>query len=463
MRRLRDLLRTAALIAAILAIAAGAGWAQGSMTFRPIPADSAAALDDARAAARETGKRIRKVVREVNTADVPVTIRVGDDSIVVEPVSPPDVPAVPEIPEVARESTGEIIRFGSPIVVHAGQAVDGDVVSIGGSVRVEGVVNGSVTAMGGDVTLNPGSRVEGDVVCMGGTLRQEPGSSISGQLVTAPRVPGAGLFLPVLAVVGTGFKIIAHLMWILFVMAVAFLVVKLAPARTQAAVDHIRGDAGSSFLWGLLMIGLCIPGLVVLAIAVAILCITIIGIPLALAALLGYAAFIAIAMIWGSIVGYTLLGDHVFTRFKGSKPTLLRAALWGVAAVLGLRIVADILHVVPLFGFFGGLVRAIGIAASAVLATLGAGALVRGEYQRRTVQTWWQRSRFRRNNGSRADDFPPPPGSAYPPPPAAAYPPPPVPPAPGAASAAWPPSPPSEAPPAPPGPSAPPDPPAPAQ
>lgn len=457
MRRLRDLLRTAALIAAILAIAAGAGWAQGSMTFRPIPADSAAALDDARAAARETGKRIRKVVREVNTTDIPVTIQVGDDSIVVEPVSPPEVPAIPEIPEVARESTGEIIRFGSPIVVHAGQAVDGDVVSIGGSVRVEGVVNGSVTAMGGDVTLNPGSRVEGDVVCMGGTLRQEPGSSISGQLVTAPRVPGAGLFLPVLAVVGTGFKIIAHLMWILFVMAVAFLVVKLAPARTQAAVDHIREDAGSSFLWGLLMIGLCIPGLVVLAIAVAILCITIIGIPLALAALLGYAAFIAIAMIWGSIVGYTLLGDHVFTRFKGSKPTLLRAALWGVAAVLGLRIVADILNVVPLFGFFGGLVRVIGIAASAVLATLGAGALVRGEYQRRTVQTWWQRSRFRRNSGSRPDDFPPPPGPGYPPPP--------VPPAPGGASAAWPPAPPSAPAPPPesPGPSAPPDPPAPVQ
>ncbi|MBK7366472.1 MAG: polymer-forming cytoskeletal protein [Candidatus Eisenbacteria bacterium] len=347
--------------------------------------------------------------------------------------------------------------------MHAGQAVDGDVVSIGGSVRVEGLVKGSVTAVGGDVTLVPGARVDGDVVCMGGTLRQEPGSSISGQLVTAPRVPGARLFLPVLAAVGVGFKIIMHLLWMLFVAGIAFLVVKLAPGRTQAAVDDIRSDPGTSFLWGLLLWGLAIPAMLVVSIAAALLCITIIGIPLALAAILGLGLFFAIAVIWGTISGFALLGGQVFTRFKGGEPTLLRAAIWGVVCVVGLRILSDVLHILPLFGFLGGLVSFIRYVLWAILMTLGAGALVRAEYQRRTVQSWWQQSQFNRRRATGVDDYPPPPPGAAP---TSASVPPPPPPAPPAASPpsafappassgsagseAWPPMPPPPPPPPPP-------------
>lgn len=481
MRRLRDLSKAAALLAVSLAFAAGAAFAQGTMTFRPISPDSVARLESSDAREARIERRIEKAVERGTTKGLveingdgtaPVSIHVGDDSIVVEgPGSIPEVPEVPEPPS-ARESTGEIIRFGSPITVHAGQAVDGDVVSIGGSVRVEGVVKGSVTSVGGDVTLVPGARVDGDVVCMGGTLRQEPGSSISGQLVTAPRVPGARLFLPVLAAVGVGFKIIMHLLWMLFVIGIAFLVVKLAPGRTQAAVDDIRSDPGTSFLWGLLLWGLAIPALLVVAIAAALLCITIIGIPLAIAALVGLALFFAIAVIWGTISGFALLGGQVFTRFKGGEPTLLRAAIWGVICVVGLRVLSDVLHILPLFGFLGGLVSFIRYVLWAILMTLGAGALVRAEYQRRTVQSWWQQSQFNRRRATGMDDYPPPPPQASagatqaapPPPPAPQSPPsafaPPAPPAPpassgGASSEAWPPMPPPP-PPAPPAPPAPP-------
>jgi hypothetical protein len=47
------------------------------------------------------------------------------------------------------------------------------------------------------------------------------------------------------------------------------------------------------------------------------------------------------------------------------------------------------------------------------LGTLGAGALVRGEYQRRSLQNWW--SRMRPASGPR-NDMPPPPGAPPPPP-----------------------------------------------
>ncbi len=456
MNRLRDLAKAAALLAVSLAFAASAALAQGTMTFRPVPADSVSRLDAAAAREGRIERRIEQrlekhaaaIERAVESGDTPVSIHVGDDSIVVEaPGSIPEPPSPPDVPEPVRESTGEIIRLGSPITVHAGQAVEGDVVSIGGSVRVEGVVKGSVTAVGGDVTLVDGARVDGDVVCMGGTLRQEPGSSISGQLVTAPRVPGARLFLPVLAAVGVGLKVIMDLLWIVFVVGIAFLVVKLAPGRTQSAVDDIRSDPGTSFLWGLLLWGLAIPALLVVSIAAALLCITIIGIPLALAALFGLALFFAIAVVWGTITGFALLGGQVFTRFKGGEATLLRAAIWGVICVVGLRIVSDVLHIMPMFGFLGGLVTFIRFTLWAILMTLGAGALVRAEYQRRTVQSWWQQSQFNRRRSPDTNDYPPPPS------PSQQAPPPPPPPSPPSAftspaagatgaSEPWPPAPP---------------------
>jgi len=441
MRRLQSTMWAATLVA----IAVG-GWlasarAQQSMTFRPLPAESVARLED-QATVRAgngavdihaTGKNGKRAL-DLHIDSTGVRMNIPTTGGGHEEPEPPAPPAPPESPG-AHETTGDIVRFGSDIDVPAGQVVEGDVVSVGGSVRVEGEVKGSVTSIGGDVSLNAGARVDGDVVCLSGTLRQEPGSSVGGQRVTAPRVPGSHLWLPMLSVVGTGVRVVTHLVMMALLLLVSFVVVKLAPGRTQGALDTIRDEGGASFLVGLAIWGLLIPSLVVLVLVVAILCITIIGIPLALAVLLGYALFLTVALIWGAVVGYAVLGEQLHLRFRGGKADLVAAAFWGVIALCGLRIVADFLHVVPVFGFFGGLIKVISIVASWVLATLGAGALVRAEYRRRTVQNWWMRSRTRRSGGASAaggpveDDFPPPPVA---PPPAAgpSSPEPPAPPAP---------------------------------
>jgi len=166
-----------------------------------------------------------------------------------------------------------------------------------------------------------------------------------------------------------------------------------------------------TFLVGLLLWGLIIPSVIVLAIAIALLCITIIGIPVAAAVVVGYVAFFVLAVVWGSVVGLATLGGHLHSRLRGSPASLMRAAVWGIMALYGLRIAGDILHVVPLFGFLGGLLGFIAVAMWSVLTTFGAGALVRSEYRRRTVQDWWQRSRPRPRRGDARveDDFPPPP------------------------------------------------------
>src|SRR5262249_26915977 len=196
-------------------------------------------------------------------------------------------PRVLGLPETwrSRSTTGDIVRFGSDITLSSEQVVEGDVVSFGGSVEVRGKVTGNVSSMGGDLTLASTARVDGDVVCIGGTLHEEPGSSVGGQRVTAPRTPGARFFLPMLSVVGSGVRMIVHVIWLCIMLGFAWVFVKLAPTRTQNALDQIEREPGPSFIIGLLLWALIIPSVIALALVMAVLCITIIGIPLAIVVL----------------------------------------------------------------------------------------------------------------------------------------------------------------------------------
>lgn len=442
MRGLTVMFKSAALVAIALAAGVLTAAAQEKMTFHPLSPDSIAALEARSARPGEKGAQFILDVPDRRHPDRNLHVRIDSAGATIQvpgaiaaPDAPgaadaPDAPATPETPSSTHETTQDIVRIGSDVTVSSGQVVDGDVVSMGGSVRVNGTVRGSVTAMGGDVTLGPSARVDRDVVCFGGALHESPGSSIGGQRVTG-RLPGSRLLFPMLSVVGTGVRILTIIMMMLFILGIAFVFTKLAPGRTQAALDMVRDESTGSFLVGLLLWGLLIPSVFVLALVMIVLCITIIGIPLALAVVLAYVAFILLAMFWGGVVGYAVLGGMLHLRLKHGPATMMRAAAWGIFAVYSVRITASLLHIVPLFGFVGGFLKFIAICTMLVLGTLGAGALVRAEYRRRTLQDWWTRSRPRR--GARPDD-------GYPPPPAPATPPPPPPPAPVAPIAPSPPS-----------------------
>lgn len=419
MKNIRMLLLAAVIAPAALLAGFRIAPAQESMTFRPVPPESVAILERSAPRPAEPAK---PTVTVKGSLPGKITVTVPD-----VPTVPP-VPAVPAVPGVPRaeplETTAEIVRFGGDIEVSRDQAVDGDVVSFGGDIRIDGVVHGSVTAMGGDVTLTSGAVVDEDVVCMGGTLREQPGSIVRGRRVTGPGAGGKRLWFPMFNLLGTGFQIAAHLFMLLIWLGLAFLIVKLAPGRTAAALQTLRQEAGTSFLIGLLILGLIIPSVIVLAIVIAILCITIIGIPLAAAVVIGYVAFFIVAGVWGVVVGYAQLGSHLFARLKGGTATMIQAALWGVIALHGMRIAGDFFHVVPVFGFLGGLLKFMFFTICCLLAIFGAGALVRSEYRRRTVQDWWNRIRGR-SAAMREDDVPPPP-APEPPSDAIPVPPPPV-------------------------------------
>ncbi len=379
------------------------------------------------------------------------------------------VPAAP-IPPPTPDRTGEITRFGSDIHIRKDQVVEGDVVAMGGDVTVDGHVEGSVMAMGGDVFLNGTARVDKDVATFGGELHEEPGAFVGGDRITAAggrgrhgrhivhtlRDRNLEIITGPLQVMGT---IIKQLLLLAFVWLIAHFV----SGRTAAAVDTLRREPGMSAGIGFLVWVMVVPSVIALALAVAILCITVIGIPLALAVILGYGAFFVTFAVWGYVVGVAALGARIAAR-RGTPMSLERTAVLGALVIGVVAVTGKLFHlmdIVPPLGGMGTFLGLVAWAAAAIATTMGGGAWLRSEFATGWLGRWWA---GRRNDGVRGLwSWPPPapgtpgaPGTpttaapgvtASPPPFGGVAPPPSPPPPPPSPSSAFAPPPPPPAPP----------------
>jgi cytoskeletal protein CcmA (bactofilin family) len=323
-------------------------------------------------------------------------------------------------PEAPTEESGDLVRFGKDIVVREGQTVVGDVVAMGGDVTVNGHVEGEVVAMGGDVFLGPTGRVDGQVVTIGGQLHEEPGSHVGGQRVTAGRLPHGWSPAPLAGVLGfvnSGFKAAWTIAKMLLILLIAWGFTQLAPQRTQAAFDMFKNEPVKCLGFGLLAWALIIPSVVALALVVAILCITIIGIPLAIAVLLGYVLAIVLLVVWGYVVGAAVLGERIARQIGRSLPSLTLMAVWGIVALTAVKVIGYLFGGLPMGGGAGTMVRVLAAVVTCVLMTVGAGSLLVTQLRRDALRQWWP--------GARAASAPDP--AAAPAAPAAPPPPPPGP------------------------------------
>jgi hypothetical protein len=247
----------------------------------------------------------------------------------------PGIPAVPPVPTVRGEDRnvlGDNLVVQKDEVVHTvtvtgGSAkiygtVTGDLVVAGGSAKIEkgGRVVGNATVFGGSLKVESGARVDGDVGIVGGALKREEGAIIGGKIVNNAsdhddgRVKVSVHDGEVSTSVESGSKresgrsrlsAAAHSfgqsitnMSLLFVFGCVLLALgtrRMELLRLEAAARPMK-----SFAWG-------IVGSFCALIALAALCITIVGIPFAaLAALLGifciYAAIAAVLTTAGAAV-----------------------------------------------------------------------------------------------------------------------------------------------------------------
>jgi hypothetical protein len=275
------------------------------------------------------------------------------------PIAPPvSAPAKHDRKRDAGDRT-ELVRFGEPLRVEAGEVVD-EAVAVGGPLTVAGTVRGDAVSLGGPVTLEPTARVEGDVVSMGGTVDVQPGAVVLGdrvgiggplESVVAQLAAGGGeAEVPAWQLVLLG--IVASLVKCAVLLLVGLLVITFLPERYARVRDQLTRRPGRSALAGLVMLLAMVPLAILLAV-------TVIGLPLIpIAALL---VFILMAVGMTAFVSW--LGDRL-PLFAGRKSQFGAMAL-GTAIVF-------VVGLIPVVGWLVVTVVSFVAAGAALLSKLGA-------------------------------------------------------------------------------------------
>jgi len=74
----------------------------------------------------------------------------------------------------------DMLIMGGSAVLEKGSTVEGDVVVMGGNLDAQGTIEGDLNVIGGNATLGSHARVEGDVNTAGGNLDRREGAEIEG-------------------------------------------------------------------------------------------------------------------------------------------------------------------------------------------------------------------------------------------------------------------------------------------
>ncbi|HEX7666857.1 MAG TPA: polymer-forming cytoskeletal protein, partial [Polyangiaceae bacterium] len=201
--------------------------------------------------------------------------------------------------------------------------VTGDLTVLGGSAKVhkDGHVHGDATAVGGTLDVEEGSTVDGDVGVIGGVLNRAPGATIHGEVVGGHgkkdihvklgdddehepgEAPGFSMHRTMGKVGGALTR--SAILFVFGAMLLALATDRMERLRLEIAARPMRSLA------------LGVVGGLAAALSLVVLCITIIGIPIAVVASLvyvfaGYAGFCAALATFGqAIFGHRTKNPYV--------------------------------------------------------------------------------------------------------------------------------------------------------
>jgi hypothetical protein len=314
--------------------------------------------------------------------------------------------------EEALKGVGSNLKLhvGEDVAVESGETVEGTLVVVQGDARIDGEVNGSVVVVDGTLELSNGSRIRGDVRLADANLRRS-GGTVDGEVVNVDRRErdlereirdqvrdemrselrneirdasrsragsGGSFFSPFRALLRALGGVIENLVAVLVLGLVGMGVVAFAPRNLDTVAETARRSPGRAAMVGVAGAFLLVPVWLLGAVALAV---SIVGIPVMLlwlplfplaavaAALLGYLAVARNAGEWLSESGYRYTdwirkSNPVYTMFAG----VLALALFFIAA--------NLLRVVPFFGFFRGLLTFAGVVCGVVAMLIGFGAVL---------------------------------------------------------------------------------------
>ena len=250
------------------------------------------------------------------------------------------------------------VTFLEDINIGPGEVVDGEAVAIFGSVKVDGAVESQVVSIFGNVTLGDSARAGADVVAVGGSVRAAPSARIRGDQVSLPFF-GLPQWQPWVPLVFS-----AVLLFLSLLLGVLNSI--LIPERLVRVAETISQRTFLSLVVG----SATFP---ILPIVLMLLCISFIGLPVALVLLLLF----PVALFVGYVAAAALLGSRLRGR-PVQEPPLWMSVMLGMF-LLGFIAVAAIALVTYGGGGAGQLIgfslMAISCLMISVSTLLGTGAL----------------------------------------------------------------------------------------
>lgn len=241
-------------------------------------------------------------------------------------------------PAPRRKTAGyDMVKLGERVHIHTDEVVRGDIVALGGGVRVEGEVTGNVVVVGGDLDAGPEAHIGGQALALGGRVEAATGAHIEGGIVSLSLLPSHWFRDRDRGRLASAGRLLGQIVRLaLFLVAAAFLIA-VFPRRITRATAMM----GHAFLrcFGLGVLALT-GGLFAVSVASVLLAITLVGIPLAL--LLACGTTLLLMASW--IVGATLVGERLLDPGGDRRVAPFVAAATGLLVLLAPQFLADLIR-----------------------------------------------------------------------------------------------------------------------
>ena len=244
-----------------------------------------------------------------------------------------------------------IVKIGGDVHVEKDERVE-DAVAVGGSVYIDGIVDGDAVAIGGTVHLGEEAVVYGDAVTVGGKLDQTEGAKIYGTTVDVGSFDFDNIFKDMDFFDGhrgipRGLKFIPFI----GLLALVLLFSALLPKELGKVAEYVRNEPVIMFLWGFLGVILIIPLALMLAISI-------IGIPLIPIEMLA----IFLATVIGFVAVAMMIGKKILRALNSESPSVILSAILGVIVIwlIGLiPILGPIVKTIVAITGFGAVIIAV--------------------------------------------------------------------------------------------------------
>lgn len=276
----------------------------------------------------------------------------------------------------------EIFTTGNDVVVDVDERVTGNVVVLFGDATILGEVNGDVVDIGGTLTLAEDAVVDGTAVAILGSLRRDDSAQVGNTVVViGGSWDSSQSEISGLAKSSTT-RALVIIVPLLVIAGLVLLVFALLPEwRLDAVAADLRARPARAFVGGLVW---TVFGQVLLLLVVAVLTVTVIGIPVALLLALAYLLFGMAAMgVAAGQLGRRLCRTLCPDRLHSLATVALGLLLFVLPLLLGILLTTS----VPLLGV-GRLLVFIGVAVNLLFYCLGSGAIFASRFGgRRRPQT----------------------------------------------------------------------------